>query len=185
MSLLCSAPNPADPASWPLYSACPLPLAGFISRGSGGASDGRWRERGWTFLNPVPCQFRAALTPRGPSDTGGKVGGGVSASLASQLQPASGLPTPLPQMPVESSCAPYLDSIHLLSELVSFISDLICISYKNPLIALKFKILVRNFPSGPVVKAPGFQCRGPSWRTKIPHAEQHGQNKENNNKTIK
>lgn len=103
--------------------------------------------------------------------------GGVSASLASQLQPASGLPTPLPQMPVESSCAPYLDSIHLLSELVSFISDLICISYKNPLIALKFKILVRNFPSGPVVKAPGFQCRGPSWRTKIPHAEQHGQNK--------
>ena len=154
MSLLCSALNPADPASWPLHSACCLPLAGFISRGSGGASDGRWRERGWTFLNPVPCQFRAAVTPRGPTDTRGGVGGGavVLASLASQLQAASGLPTSLPQMPAESSCAPCLHSIHLFSELVSFISDLICISYKNPLIVLKFKILVRNFPSGPVVK---------------------------------
>ena len=88
-------------------------------------------------------------------------GGGavVLASLASQLQAASGLPTSLPQMPAESSCAPCLHSIHLFSELVSFISDLICISYKNPLIVLKFKILVRNFPSGPVVKAPSFQCR--------------------------
>ena len=37
-----------------------------------------------------------------------------------------------------------------------------------------------DFPGGPVVKIPWFQCRGmgsiPGWETRIPHAVWHGQN---------
>ena len=54
------------------------------------------------------------------------------------------------------------------------------------------KISSRDFPGGPVVKTPHFQCRGyaliPGWGTKVPHAawcNQKNKNKLKNFKQIK
>lgn len=46
-----------------------------------------------------------------------------------------------------------------------------------------FKSKVREFPGGPVLPTLHFHCKAPrfdpSWRTKVPQAEGHGQKKKN------